>query len=391
MKHILIDFENVQPEASQLNGLDDDSCHIWLFLGKLQQKTLSVELCEALCRFGKNVHFVRVAKTGKNALDFYLAYYLGKITEQDNEALVCILSRDSGFDVLVEHLDDVGHCKGIVRLAALEDARKNEAELLEAGLGDEGLSKEYLGNSLVQDISANILYKDPSFIGECTRKVFLELASPEAFRPSVMGNLRLRLRAILSQELGSFTEEQQAASIELIVQKLKDKELITQNTENGFIEYHVSSDDILEKITQRLIQSKAKSIDAARNVLMSHAKMFFVEVDENTVSDILKYCVREGILRIKDKKIEYAPFDLAVKIPSQATIVSQSEDIQIMQSVGIFFNKCAKNKPQTRKALSNSFKSLLKLNDKQIEKLIQVLIDKKKFTVSETGKITYKK
>ena len=50
MKHILIDFENVQPEASQLSGVGEENCHIWLFLGKLQQKTLSVELCEALCR-----------------------------------------------------------------------------------------------------------------------------------------------------------------------------------------------------------------------------------------------------------------------------------------------------------------------------------------------------
>ena len=131
MKHILIDFENVQPEASQLSGMDDESCHIWLFLGKLQQKTLSVELCEALCRFGKNVHFVRVAKTGKNALDFYLAYYLGKITEQDKEALICILSRDGGFDVLVKHLEDTHLCKGIVRLGSLEDAGKNEELLLE--------------------------------------------------------------------------------------------------------------------------------------------------------------------------------------------------------------------------------------------------------------------
>ena len=137
MKHILIDFENVQPEASQLSGVDDENCHIWLFLGKLQQKTLSVELCEALCRFGKNVHFVRVAKTGKNALDFYLAYYLGKITEQDKEALICILSRDGGFDVLVEHLEDTHLCKGIIRLGSLEDAGKNEELLLEMRKKDE--------------------------------------------------------------------------------------------------------------------------------------------------------------------------------------------------------------------------------------------------------------
>ena len=75
MKHILIDFENTQPDAAQLCALNPDDSHIWLFLGKNQQKSLPIELCEALCRFGQRAHFIRIAKTGKNALDFYLAYY----------------------------------------------------------------------------------------------------------------------------------------------------------------------------------------------------------------------------------------------------------------------------------------------------------------------------
>ena len=123
MKHILIDFENIKPDAAQLSALDD-SCHIWLFLGAQQinqQKLFSADLCEALCRFGKNVHFLRLSKQGNNALDFYLSYYLGRITERDSEALICILSRDGGYDVLVDHLRQNGLCKGIGRLSNLEE------------------------------------------------------------------------------------------------------------------------------------------------------------------------------------------------------------------------------------------------------------------------------
>lgn len=389
MKHILIDFENVQPEAAQLNGLDE-SCHIWLFLGKLQQKTLSVELCEALCRFGKNVHFVRVAKTGKNALDFYLAYYLGKITEQDKEALICILSRDGGFDVLVEHLEDVGHCKGIVRLAMLEDAGKNEAELLEADLAAERPSEKVEEESSEPQPIIEV-HKNTAFISECTKKVFLELIRPEAFKPSVIGNLHARLRTILIEELKPFNDEEKAVTVSLVIEKLKDKQFITQNADTNFVEYHLSSDDILSKLTQRLIQSKVKSVEGAKNVLINQAKILFLDIDGKTIDDILQYCQREGMLRIVNQKIEYPPFPLTVAIPPQTIIVSKEEDVKIMQAVNAFFNKCAKNKPSTQKALSNSFKSVLKLSDKQIEKLIQVLIGKKKFTVSDTGKITYKK
>ena len=110
MQHILIDYENIQPDAAQFAALDESQCHIWLFIGKIQ-KTLPIELCEALCRFGKNAHIIRIAKTGKNALDFYLAYYLGKISEQDKDAIICIFSRDTGFDVLVEHMESGQHCR----------------------------------------------------------------------------------------------------------------------------------------------------------------------------------------------------------------------------------------------------------------------------------------
>ncbi|WP_373819299.1 PIN domain-containing protein [Glaesserella sp.] len=127
MKHILIDFENIQPKPSHFHALDEN-CSIWLFLGKLQQKTLPVEFCEALCRFGKNVHFLRIAKTGKNALDFYLTYYLGKITEQDKEAEICILSRDGDFDVVIEHITDNQYCHSIVRLEQLSENNRLETE-----------------------------------------------------------------------------------------------------------------------------------------------------------------------------------------------------------------------------------------------------------------------
>ncbi|WP_165090487.1 PIN domain-containing protein [Neisseria yangbaofengii] len=389
MKHILIDFENVQPKAEQLNGLDDESCHIWLFLGKLQQKSLSVELCEALCRFGKNVHFVRIAKTGKNVLDFYLAYYLGKITEQDNEALICILSRDGGFDVLVEHLEDVGHCKGIVRLAALDDARKNEAELLERAEGER--PSENADNKIIQEEPIVEAYKNAAFIGECTRKVFFELMKPDAFKPSMIGNLRKRLLNVLASDLQPFNDKEKMAAVVLVLQKLKDKQFITQNADTNFVEYHLNSDDILERLTQKLVQSKVKSVEGAKNVLTGQAKILFFDIDQNTISDILKYCEREGMLRIENQKIEYPPFPLVVPIPSQSIVVSKEEDVKIMQKVAEFFNKSAKNKPASLKALTNSFKSTLKLSDKQIEKLIRVLVDKKKFAVGETGKITYKK
>ena len=62
---------------------------------------------------------------GKNALDFYLSFYLGKISEIDPQASICIVARDSGYDVLVEHLNTVYDGLDIVRLADTKQLNPN--------------------------------------------------------------------------------------------------------------------------------------------------------------------------------------------------------------------------------------------------------------------------
>ena len=115
MKHILIDYENIQPKS--FDGIEANECHIWLFLGVNQQKSLPLELVETLLKFdNKNVHIIKMQHTGKNALDFYLSFYLGKISEIDSNADVCILAKDSGYDVLVEHINKVYDGIEIIRL-----------------------------------------------------------------------------------------------------------------------------------------------------------------------------------------------------------------------------------------------------------------------------------
>ena len=120
MKHLLIDFENVQPQ--NLDNLPTDGIHIWLFLGAVH-KSLPVSLVKSLLRFGERTHLVQLQKTGKNALDFYLSYYLGQITATDPEARIGILSRDGGYDVLVEHILETQQAKGIVRLANIDEVQ----------------------------------------------------------------------------------------------------------------------------------------------------------------------------------------------------------------------------------------------------------------------------
>ncbi|WP_373742051.1 PIN domain-containing protein [Neisseria sp.] len=400
MKHILIDFENVRPEPAQLAGLDDD-CHIWLFLGKLQQKTLSLELCEALCRFGKNVHFVRVAKTGKNALDFYLAYYLGRITEQDKNALVFILSRDGGYDVLVEHLEDNSLCGGVVRSGALTVP----SEVLQIGaervVQNTGPSENPV--LISGDKNEIPLYKSPSFLHACTRKALEFLRKPQPFMPKVRTNLELRLaHHALKEDLQGLTDSERRCAAALIVDKLLAKGFLEINLSDGFLIYRLDTENMLECVIRHLEKSKPKKVEAAKKVLKVKADSLFLDTENDDLDKIIEYCAKQKRLRVNGDTVEYPPFapmpkpvQTAVeqterKKPADVPAVGKEVEMEIVNKAKKFFAKSTKNKPGSKKALANSFKAALKLDDKQIEKLIGVLAAQKMFTVQDTGKIVYK-
>lgn len=101
--YILIDFENVQPKNLEL--LKDIDFKVMVFVGA-SQNNIPIELAAELQRFGTNGGYIRINGNGKNALDFHIAYYIGKISESDKDAYFHIISKDSGFDPLIRHLKD---------------------------------------------------------------------------------------------------------------------------------------------------------------------------------------------------------------------------------------------------------------------------------------------
>ncbi|QMT34390.1 PIN domain-containing protein [Conchiformibius steedae DSM 2580] len=101
MQHLLIDFETVQPV--RLDSYNPADTCVWLLLGSAQQESLPLDLCESLCRFGNNVHFVRV-RGGAGALAVHLAFRLGKILSDNPEATFTVLSANEAYDGLLTNL-----------------------------------------------------------------------------------------------------------------------------------------------------------------------------------------------------------------------------------------------------------------------------------------------
>ena len=98
---VLSDFENVQ--FKDIGSLKPGECRIKLFVGQSQTK-MPIELFKALQPFGTDADVVHISGSGPNALDFHIAFYVGRLAAEFPGARFSIISGDTGFDPLIKHL-----------------------------------------------------------------------------------------------------------------------------------------------------------------------------------------------------------------------------------------------------------------------------------------------
>lgn len=99
--YVLIDFENLQPKDIAI--LDHDHFKIMLFVGANQSR-IPFALAAEMQRMGERAQYIKISGNGPNALDFHIAFYIGQIAVEDPDAYIHVISKDSGFDPLIQHL-----------------------------------------------------------------------------------------------------------------------------------------------------------------------------------------------------------------------------------------------------------------------------------------------
>lgn len=99
--YVLIDYENVQPEAMAV--LNQDHFKVLVFVGANQAK-VTFEVASALQQMGDRAEYVKITGNGSNALDFHIAFYIGVLAGIEPGAYFHIVSKDTGFDPLIQHL-----------------------------------------------------------------------------------------------------------------------------------------------------------------------------------------------------------------------------------------------------------------------------------------------
>lgn len=121
--YVLIDFENVQPES--LAPLAGEHFKVMVFVGAKQSR-VPYEVAASIQQLGLRAEYVKISGNRRNALDFHIAYYLGKLAASEASSYFHIISKDSGYDPLIQHLKaqgvHIGRVNSVAKIPAVQAA-----------------------------------------------------------------------------------------------------------------------------------------------------------------------------------------------------------------------------------------------------------------------------
>jgi hypothetical protein len=127
-KYILVDYENVQDINTDVI---DNNIKMLIIVGENQNK-ISIDLIQKIQPFGNSIEWLQIKSNGKkNALDFFIVYFLGCFVSTQNNKEYIIYSKDTGYDPLINFLKDKNvNVRRIVSFKELSKNKLNNDELI---------------------------------------------------------------------------------------------------------------------------------------------------------------------------------------------------------------------------------------------------------------------
>ena len=99
--YVFVDFENVH--ETDWDRVAGKPVHVTLVLGE-QNKYFPISMVKQMLKCAAQVSLVESKKAGKNSADFILAKLIGERNASDPHGYFHIVSKDKGFDALIDHL-----------------------------------------------------------------------------------------------------------------------------------------------------------------------------------------------------------------------------------------------------------------------------------------------
>jgi hypothetical protein len=206
---VLVDFENVQPKS--FGVLEGRSFKIKVFSGANQSK-VPLEMASTLQPFGADAEYVAIAGNGKNALDFHIAYYIGRLATENPGASFHVISKDKGFDPLIKHMKTQGiSCQRSSSIADIQGLKVSDPKL--AGNGVEAVRPS-----------------STTLVPEKLDVVVSNLTKRKSARPRTLKTLRSTINALFRNSLAD-------AELDNLVEQLTKRGVI--KVADGKVQYEL--------------------------------------------------------------------------------------------------------------------------------------------------------
>ena len=442
--YILVDLENTQPKNLELLG--NHPFKTLVFVGETQSK-LSFDIVEAMQHLGDRGEYIKISRSGKNALDFHIAYYIGRLSVESPLSSFHIISKDQGFAPLIEHLKtkkikaslhkDIAEIPALQMSSAISDEEKMEAILARlAGLGSARPRKdttlrssmkswfsdeldEITIDKIITDLSKDgrvEIKKDGTLIYNFSQKDVTEAPSLQMSsnasdeekmnaivkRLAGLGNARPRKDTTLRSSMKSwFSGELDEITIDKAIADLsRDGRLVIR--EDGTLTYNLPhkdpakipalqmSSNISDEEKMNAIVKRLAGLGNARprkdTTLRSSMKSWFSgELDETTIDKVITDLSRDGRLVIReDGTLTYnLPHKPIAKIPT-LQMSSNISDEEKMNAIVKRLAGLGNARPRKDTTLRNSMKSWFS------GELDEITIDKVITDLSRDGRLVVK-
>jgi len=172
---VLIDSENVKPK--NIETLKHEHFRVVLFVGA-NIKRLDFAIVNAVQSLGSNGSYVQISGHGPNALDFHIAYYIGKLAAVHPEAHFHIISKDKGFDPLIKHLNDQNvSCSRSASISEIQLVKSTDTRQLAAQFYKKRIASSKARPATVASLQRTIISHFKELSGEDVAKVLEALTT----------------------------------------------------------------------------------------------------------------------------------------------------------------------------------------------------------------------
>ena len=208
---VLVDFENVQPRNVSL--LHGHSFKLKVFVGANQPK-IPFDMARALQAYGPDAEYVQIDGNGKNALDFHISYYLGRLAAETPDASFYVISKDKGFDPLIKHLKGQGiSCQRSSSIADIQGVKVSSSKT-------------------ISDRVDSVKLLDSRSIPERVDATISNLTKRKAAKPRTLKTLRSTIKALFRDQLAD-------AELDELIEQLTRRGAIT--VADGKVNYELPS------------------------------------------------------------------------------------------------------------------------------------------------------